>query len=92
MPDYEVTVSSLFQVNVAKSIRDRLGQWLRDVATRIDGRHSLEISIVTAPPISHEDEVAIIHHGLKAMSWAVTDSAQNAATESILQIVSKAGD
>ena len=80
-----------FRVNVAQGWREKLGNALRMLAQRIDGRLSLAIAIETAPPLNQDDKVACVKHGLGAMQWAVEQSVRLACAENILTMERRHG-
>lgn len=70
---------SELRVNASpRNRRERLGDWLRRIAARIDGRHSLSVEINTLPVIDADTKLACIRAGVKAMGKAV-DSETHAA-------------
>lgn len=74
-----------FRVNgQAKRWQERLGDALRALAQRIDGRVTLGIAIETSPPISDADKIACVKHGLGAMQWAVEQSTRLECIENVL--------
>lgn len=85
MAKYSADYRWSFRVNKHLSSKERIGAFLRDLATRIDGRWSLAIRIETAPKISLSEEVACVKHGLAAMEFAIEDSARVAACEALME-------
>lgn len=61
------------------ALRARLGNWLRKLATKVDGRRSLAVSIVTEPQISEARVKACIIHGLRQIPPALESEAHDAA-------------
>lgn len=77
------------RVNVSQSRRERIGDWLRKLATRIDRRYSLAIAIEATPAISRRDEILCIKHGVDKMLWAVNATVEAQAEEVLLMAATK---
>lgn len=74
-----------FHVNTATSWRERVGNLLRRAAWCIDGRWHIAIDIVTLPPISKDQQLACIKHGLVAIKRAVADELGTEAIETVMR-------
>lgn len=71
---YVIDTNWTLRVNSPVSVRERIGGWLRDLATTLDGRHSLAVKIVTTPAIARRTEVECIRYGMQQIEWAVKES------------------
>lgn len=69
------------RVNRATTWRERLGNALRRLAGRIDGRWSLGIEIVTQPPIGITSQGECLFQGYAAMSRAIRSETEAEAIE-----------
>lgn len=74
-----------FHVNTATTWREKLGNLLRRVAWRIDGRWHVAIDIVTLPPLSPDQRAACVKHGLAAMQRAIEDELRAEVVESVMR-------
>ncbi len=77
------------RVNTSQSRRERIGDWLRKLATRIDRRFSLAIAIEATPAISRHDEINCIRFGIDKMLWAVNATVEAQAEEVLLTAMTK---
>lgn len=68
-----------------RSIRERLGRILRDLAQSVDGLHSIGVELNSIPPISQQQRKDCIRMGLDAMHRGLDSEARSAAIELILQ-------
>lgn len=79
-----------FACNEKRTFRQRLALWLRDLATRIDGRISLAIDIQATPPLTNAEKVECVLFGLGKVRFAVEQTARSKAEERCLDYILKA--
>lgn len=77
-------------INARKSLREKVGMVLRDIATRVDGRSSVAIDITTTPPLSDADQLQCIKAGFKTIQFALEETTRTEAVERILDVLMKA--
>lgn len=77
-------------INERKSLREKVGMVLRDIATRLDGRSSIAIDIQTTPPLSYGDRLMCIKAGFKTIQFALEETTRTEAAERILDVLMKA--
>lgn len=70
-----------FSVNEASTWRDRMGNLLRRVATRIDGRHSIAVAIHSDPPLSPAQHQQCLQQAAVAIDRAVEIECRHELTE-----------
>lgn len=63
------------------TMRKRIGQWLRDLAERIDGRISLGVEILTEPEIGRARVLECIDQGIAAIDRAAGIEAKHVALD-----------
>lgn len=74
-----------FDANADRGWRDRVGSFLRILATRIDGRRALAIRIKTSSPLSEKTKQKIISRGLDHMSELVEGELRMDALEAVMR-------
>ncbi len=77
--------SHVVSVNDATGLRRRIGNALRSLATRIDGRHSLAFEIQSDPPLTAQQQHECVRHSFKALSAAVAAECAEEALEGALR-------
>lgn len=71
-------------VNETTGWRDRLGNFLRRIADRVDGRDSLALEMASVPPVPRMRRRECVHIGLQAMSTAFKEVVREESCELIL--------
>jgi len=77
---YRVTVNS-----AASNIRERVADWLRKMAYKIDGRITLACHIETTPELSLAKKVECLNRGFTAVEQSVALEVRNEAQEQLFQ-------
>lgn len=75
----------VFRVNLPRGWRQHVGQWLRRLAARIDGRWSLAIEVRTDPPIDSVTTRAVIRAGMKHAERLLTNETEAAACDRVMR-------
>ncbi|WP_168735252.1 hypothetical protein [Pseudothauera rhizosphaerae] len=68
-----------FRSNQPQGWRQRIGQWLADLAGRIDGRTYLAVEVASRPALSRLEYAQCIRAGLQHASRMVGEAAQSEA-------------
>lgn len=63
----EISFTYRLEMNGRRDWRDRLGNWLRQVAWRIDGRTTLALRFESQPPMSLRSRHDVVKAGFEAM-------------------------
>lgn len=58
----------MFEAGLGSTVRERIGNFIRSMASRIDGRVSVAITIESDPELPMLDKVMCVEHGLKHAS------------------------
>lgn len=78
-----------FACNHLRTRRQRIGHWLRNLATKIDGRISLAIELESTPAISTLEKVECVKFGLGKIEWALRETVIVQAQENVLAEIIK---
>lgn len=73
------------QINQALTWRERLGNWLRGLASRVDGRTSMAIRMTTTPPLDQAARLEVLHTGVSQIIQSAKEASLWAAQERLLQ-------
>lgn len=73
------------ECNHATTWRERLGNHLRRLAGRIDGRESMAFRMHAQPPLDAATRLAVYKQGFKTIEQSLSASAQAAAEEQLLR-------
>ncbi len=79
------TWRSTFRVNAPRTQRQRLAHWLRRLAARIDGLHSLGIEVYSEPELTLAQQRQCILRGLALTNRLLDISARDEAVEALFQ-------
>ena len=77
--------SQVVSLNDATGLRRKIGNALRSLATRFDGRHSLAFEIQSDPPLTAQQQHECVRHSFKALSAAVAAECAEEALEDALR-------
>nr|WP_315237695.1 hypothetical protein [uncultured Albidiferax sp.] len=85
MDKYSEDWSWRLEANQVKTTRERVGQWLRRLADRIDGRTSQALRLTTQPPLDRATTLEVYRQGQLQMQRSVEQACVLAAEECLLQ-------
>lgn len=82
-----VTCETMYRlrVNQANNWRDRFGNILRSLASRVDGRYSVAIEMISLPHLSEDENIRIINTGIDLMN----DLQRQAVNHEAVDVISK---
>lgn len=86
MAEQSVEWSYKLQCNQAATWRERVGNWLRRLAGKVDGRSTMALRLTTTPPLDRATRAEIFRQGFAQMDRSVRASCTLAAQEQLLRI------
>lgn len=85
--NFESTYTWSFKCNEAATPRQKIGNALRQLAERFDGRISLAIDIQGTPPITQQQKVECVLFGLGKIRFAAQETVRAEAQERMLELI-----
>lgn len=80
-----IHVVTVLRCNVSRTRRERIGGWLRRLASRIDGRVNLALAVDSCPPLGAIDRACAVRSGIEHMARGLQAMAVAEADELVLR-------